>query len=1429
MIKSKRRRSFFSLILLISMLVSTIGYIPLAHAATDAYSLIEAENFSSKSGTNLKVEACPDGGQSIGGTTNEGQYLVYNDIDFGSGTNGATKFSARLSVKGSNAGGNIEIRLDSPTGTLAGTLAVTATAPDNWNVYQTQSTDLTNITGIHNVYLVLKVAAGKTYVANINWVQFSKTLNSIAITTMPNKLAYSVGESLDITGMVVTGSYIDGTTMVEQVRASDVSGFNSSTATASQTTTVNVRGMSATYSVRIGGNSAYAVTEAESFSSKSGAYLKVESSPDGGQSVGGTNDGQYLVYNNIDFGSGSNGATKFSARLSVKGSNAGGNIEVRLDSPTGTLAGTLAVTATATDNWNVYQTQSTDLVNVTGVHDVYLVLKVAAGKTFVANINWFQFSKMLNSIAITTPPTKTVYRIGESLDLTGLAVTGTYMDGSTRVEQVRASDVSGFNSSTAAASQTLTVTLRGKTATYTVQIKPRTVTSITAPSAVTGVINGIAPTPAAFGLPSTVVLVTDIGNLNAFVNWNITASGYDKNVKIEQNFTVAGTVTLPTGIENPNNVPLTTSVNVTVLAAASPDKDTSYKFSFMAISDTHALKQGDIHDIALDNAMQDAVRNNAGSVSVAGDITDYGTDAQYDVVMNTMNKYPQVERNFAYGNHDVRWLGGIEIAKSRFLTHTGMPGIYFDKWINGYHFIYLGSEADDKDGAYISDSQLEWLKAKLAENASKDKPIFLFLHQPLEDTVSRSHSSEGYYSDEAQDQKVKDIVGKYPQSILITGHLHDDIRLPGNLYNEQYFTMIRDGAIKISSSSKEPGAQGLIFDIYADRVVINGRDVNTRSTIASWTITNYTADALSADTQAPTVPSNVTGKVVTDTMVTLTWDKSTDNFNGNVGVIGYDVYNGSTLVGSTTGNTSFNVTELTANTAYQFTVKARDAAGNVSNASSPFNVTMLAYDPAAINVVLNKSATTNGNVTGYDPSKAVDGSTTSGSKWSSSTTGDKWLMVDLGQNYNIARWVVKHAGEGGETVSLNTKNYKLQGSLDGSVWTDLDSIIGNVSNSSDRYITISTVRYVRLYITSGQNAVENGTANIYEFEVYGRSPDVQPPVTTATTDGVVGEGAWNSRDVHVQFNADDGPTGTGVNHIETKVDGGDWTNGRELTLTAEGKHSVEYHAIDNAGNAEAVKDLAIGIDKTAPETKAAITPSQPDGANGWYVHPFTVGLNVTDNLSGATKTEYSLDGGTTWQPYTSPVSFEEDGKVVISYRSTDKAGNVEAVKSINFMLDSTSPTILVSVPDDGSTYDDSGDLTPLSALSDSLSGVDNSKTTVTLDTYTYQIGSTTQLYMLPLGLHTLVISSSDLAGNQVSKTVHFQTVASIDSLKVLLTRFVKTNGIDKAGIANSLQAKLSNNDLNSFVNEVKAQSGKHITSEAATYLLRDAEYVISQR
>ncbi|MEU1185036.1 carbohydrate binding domain-containing protein [Streptomyces sp. NPDC005820] len=89
-----------------------------------------------------------------------------------------------------------------------------------------------------------------------------------------------------------------------------------------------------------------------------------------------------------------------------------------------------------------------------------------------------------------------------------------------------------------------------------------------------------------------------------------------------------------------------------------------------------------------------------------------------------------------------------------------------------------------------------------------------------------------------------------------------------------------------------------------------------------------------SDTQAPSTPTGLTSTGKTSSSVSLSWGASTDN----VGVTAYDVYSGSSRVLSVSG-TSATVSGLSPSTGYTFSVKARDAAGNVSGSSNSVSVT----------------------------------------------------------------------------------------------------------------------------------------------------------------------------------------------------------------------------------------------------------------------------------------------------------------------------------------------------------------------------------------------------------------------------------------------------------------------------------------------------------
>ena len=84
----------------------------------------------------------------------------------------------------------------------------------------------------------------------------------------------------------------------------------------------------------------------------------------------------------------------------------------------------------------------------------------------------------LKSLSISTYPDKLVYEVGESPDLTGLVVIGSYSDGNTKIETIGEDDISGFDSATPGV-QTITIAKRSRTVTFTVEVLDRGSGSVT--------------------------------------------------------------------------------------------------------------------------------------------------------------------------------------------------------------------------------------------------------------------------------------------------------------------------------------------------------------------------------------------------------------------------------------------------------------------------------------------------------------------------------------------------------------------------------------------------------------------------------------------------------------------------------------------------------------------------------------------------------------------------------------------------------------------------------------------------------------------------------------------------------------------------------------------------------------------------------------
>ncbi|MDF2963145.1 MAG: hypothetical protein K0S39_4880, partial [Paenibacillus sp.] len=183
-------------------------------------------------------------------------------------------------------------------------------------------------------------------------------------------------------------------------------------------------------------------------------------------------------------------------------------------------------------------------------------------------------------------------------------------------------------------------------------------------------------------------------------------------------------------------------------------------------------------------------------------------------------------------------------------------------------------------------------------------------------------------------------------------------------------------------------------------------------------------------------------------------------------------------------------------------------------------------------------------------------------------------------------------------------------------------------------------------------------------------------------------------------------------------------------------------------------------------TTATLTPAQPDGQNGWYVNPVTLTLSASNNTTSGLKTEYSLDGGVTWQLYSSPVTFDQDGKYTVKYHSLDQTGNEEAIKTVSFMVNKAAPTSVATVSPaapDGSNGWYKSDVTVSLAVYDHLSGV--AKTVYRVNDGGW-IDYTGSIPAFGEGNYKIDYRSLDQAGNvEPIRTVEFK----IDKTAPLLT------------------------------------------------------------
>jgi beta-glucanase (GH16 family) len=165
--------------------------------------------------------------------------------------------------------------------------------------------------------------------------------------------------------------------------------------------------------------------------------------------------------------------------------------------------------------------------------------------------------------------------------------------------------------------------------------------------------------------------------------------------------------------------------------------------------------------------------------------------------------------------------------------------------------------------------------------------------------------------------------------------------------------------------------------------------------------------------------------------------------------------------------------------------------------------------PPPGNLALNRPATGSASCNANEgPAKAVNGSVSGGNsdKWCSGAA-PRFLQVDLGATFNVNRFIVRHAGAGGESASFNTRAFNIQVSTNGSSFTTVASAGANTASVTTHDIAATSARFVRLNVTTPTQTAD-GAARIYELEAYGTAGPSPSPTPSPTGD--FGQGVENA-------------------------------------------------------------------------------------------------------------------------------------------------------------------------------------------------------------------------------------------------------------------------------------------------------------------------------
>ncbi len=272
---------------------------------------------------------------------------------------------------------------------------------------------------------------------------------------------------------------------------------------------------------------------------------------------------------------------------------------------------------------------------------------------------------------------------------------------------------------------------------------------------------------------------------------------------------------------------------------------------FVATSDTHINTLGDTGCkrtsamlktvYAISDADEDY--KNLDAVVFSGDITDNGfigsfysfaaiTDNEIREGTERLAVLAKAHDSYTYFNNSRKIYTGI----------TGQQAD-FHRVIGGFHFIGVSRSETIE---HYSDEQVKWLDKNIAAAVNDDpaKPVFVFQHEHVKNTVYGSSDTDGWGLD-----VFTEVLSKYPQVVHISGHSHFPANDPRAVWQGE-FTAINDGGLAYYElavdgkngqfpDEKDRMSQALIIEVDADnRVLVKVLDVDEGKIMREFLIDN---------------------------------------------------------------------------------------------------------------------------------------------------------------------------------------------------------------------------------------------------------------------------------------------------------------------------------------------------------------------------------------------------------------------------------------------------------------------------------------------------------------------------------------------------------------------------------------------------------------